>query len=99
MAKEILEHLGIPERETLQVKRFADGEIFVKILDTIRGKDVYVIQSTSPPVNDMLMELLLIISTARRASAKRITAIIPYYGWEFFFSTSAGRLWGEQQDF
>ena len=65
----------------LQVKQFADGEIFVKILETIRGRDVFVVQSSSPPVNDNLMELLLIISTARRASAKRITAIIPYYGY------------------
>lgn len=80
LSKEILDKLGVPEKDTLQVKRFADGEIYVKILDTVRGKDVYVIQATSPPVNDNLMELLLVVSTARRASAKRITAIIPYYG-------------------
>ncbi|CAD7970144.1 unnamed protein product [Amoebophrya sp. A25] len=81
LSREILDKLGVPAKETLQVKRFADGEIYVKIMDTVRGKDVYVIQSTSPPVNDNLMELLLVVSTARRASAKRITAIIPYYGY------------------
>ncbi|CAD7923696.1 unnamed protein product [Amoebophrya sp. A120] len=81
LSAKILEKLGVPSKDTLQVKRFADGEVYIKILDTVRGKDVYVIQPTSPPVNDNLMELLLVVSTARRASAKRITAIIPYYGY------------------
>jgi len=76
----ILKHMDV-KKNPLRVRRFADGEVFVKIDETIRGKDVYLIQSTSPPVNEALMELLLSISTCRRASAKRITAIIPYFGY------------------
>jgi len=76
----ILKQMDI-SNNPLRVRRFADGEVFVKIDETIRGKDVYLIQSTSPPVNESLMELLLSISTCRRASAKRITAIIPYFGY------------------
>ena len=63
------------------IRKFADGEIFVKINENIRGEDLYIIQSTSPPVNDNLMELLIAIDAARRASAKRITAVIPYFGY------------------
>lgn len=63
------------------VKRFADGEVNIQFLDSLRGKDVYLIQPTSSPVNEHLMELLLMISTCRRASAKKITAVIPYYGY------------------
>ena len=63
------------------IRKFADGEIFVKINENIRGEDIYIIQSTSPPVNDNLMELLITIDAARRASAKRITAVIPYFGY------------------
>ena len=63
------------------IRKFADGEIFVKINENIRGEDVYIIQSTSPPVNDHLMELLITIDAARRASARRITAVIPYFGY------------------
>ncbi|OXB70815.1 UNVERIFIED_CONTAM: hypothetical protein H355_011102 [Colinus virginianus] len=63
------------------VKRFADGEVNIQFLDSLRGKDVYLIQPTSTPVNEHLMELLLMISTCRRASAKKITAVIPYYGY------------------
>eukprot|EP00190_Bangiopsis_sp_CCMP1999_P007576 CAMPEP_0198725214 /NCGR_PEP_ID=MMETSP1475-20131203/2563_1 /TAXON_ID= ORGANISM="Unidentified sp., Strain CCMP1999" /NCGR_SAMPLE_ID=MMETSP1475 /ASSEMBLY_ACC=CAM_ASM_001111 /LENGTH=350 /DNA_ID=CAMNT_0044486949 /DNA_START=200 /DNA_END=1252 /DNA_ORIENTATION=+ len=64
-----------------EIKRFSDGEVFVSIKENVRGKDVFVIQSTCPPVNDNLMELLVIIDTLKRASAKRITAVIPYYGY------------------
>jgi ribose-phosphate pyrophosphokinase len=63
------------------VRRFADMEIFVEILEIVRGADVFVIQSTSFPANDHLMELLIIIDALRRASARRITAVIPYYGY------------------
>ena len=63
------------------VKRFADMEIFVEIQENVRGEDVFVIQSTSFPANDNLMELLIIIDALRRASARRITAVIPYYGY------------------
>jgi len=63
------------------VRRFADNEIFVEILENVRGSDVYVIQSTSFPANDHLMELLIITDALRRASARRITAVIPYFGY------------------
>src|ERR1700726_2504537 len=63
------------------VRRFADKEIFVEILENVRGTDVFVIQSTSYPANDHLMELLIIIDALRRASARRITAVVPYFGY------------------
>ena len=64
-----------------QVKRFADMEIFVEILENVRGQDVFVVQSTSFPANDNLMELLILIDALKRSSARRITAVIPYYGY------------------
>ena len=64
-----------------QVKRFADMEIFVEIQENVRGRDVFVIQSTSFPANDNLMELLILLDALKRASAARITAVIPYYGY------------------
>ncbi len=64
-----------------QVRRFADQEIFVEIQENVRGEDLFVIQSTSYPANDNLMELLIIIDAARRSSARRITAVIPYFGY------------------
>jgi len=63
------------------VRRFADEEIFVEILENVRGEDVFVVQSTSYPANDNLMELLICIDALRRASAKRITAVLPYFGY------------------
>jgi ribose-phosphate pyrophosphokinase len=63
------------------VRRFADMEIFVEILENVRGEDVFVVQSTSFPANDHLMELLIMIDALRRASARRITAVMPYYGY------------------
>ena len=63
------------------VKRFADGEIYIEINENIRGNSVFVIQSTSNPANDNLMELLLVIDALKRSSAKNITAVIPYYGY------------------
>jgi ribose-phosphate pyrophosphokinase len=65
----------------IQVRRFSDGEIFVEIGENVRGKDVFVMQSTCSPVNDNLMELLIIMDALRRASARRITAVMPYYGY------------------
>jgi len=80
LAEAISSYVGVNLSDAT-IKKFADGEIFVKINENIRGEDLYIIQSTSPPVNDNLMELLIAIDAARRASAKRITAVIPYFGY------------------
>jgi ribose-phosphate pyrophosphokinase len=80
LAKEICAYLCIPLGSAL-VKRFSDGEINVEIRDNVRGVDVFVIQPTSPPVNDHLMELLILMDALKRASAKRVTAVLPYYGY------------------
>ncbi len=80
LATDICEHLGISLGDAL-VKRFSDGEVRVKINENVRGKDVFVIQPTSPPANDNLMELLIMIDALKRASANRITAVMPYYGY------------------
>ncbi len=80
LAEEIGENLG-KKLIDAAVRKFSDGEINVHVKETVRGKDMFVIQSTSPPVNDNLMELLIIIDALKRASAKRITAVIPYYGY------------------
>jgi ribose-phosphate pyrophosphokinase len=73
------------------VRRFADQEIFVEIQENVRGEDVFVVQSTSFPANDNLMELLIIIDALKRASARRITAVIPYYGYARQDRKSLGR--------
>ena len=80
LAKKICDGLNVSKTEVL-VGRFSEGEIQVQIKENIRGKDVYIIQPTCPPVNDNLMELLILIDAARRASADRITAVLPYYGY------------------
>jgi ribose-phosphate pyrophosphokinase len=80
LAEAIAAHLKIPLAKA-QVRRFADMEIFVEIMENVRGTDAFVIQSTSYPANDHLMELLIIIDALRRASARRITAVIPYFGY------------------
>lgn len=80
LAKSIAKSLGLPLGDA-EVTQFSDGEISIKINETIRGADVYIIQSTSAPVNDNLMELLIMIDAMKRASAGRITAVIPYYGY------------------
>lgn len=80
LAREIGKWLGL-ELTKASVRRFADNEIFVEVLENVRGSDVYVIQSTSYPTNDHLMELLIITDALRRASARRITAVIPYFGY------------------
>ena len=80
LAKKICRHLNIPLTKVLAA-RFSEGEIRVKIEENIRGKDLFIIQPTCPPANENLMELLIIMDAARRASAKRITAVVPYYGY------------------
>jgi ribose-phosphate pyrophosphokinase len=74
-----------------QVRRFADMEIFVEIQENVRGKDTFVVQSTSYPANDHLMELLIMVDALRRSSARRITAVIPYFGYARQDRRSAGR--------
>ena len=80
LAKNIAKYLGV-ELVKADIKRFADNEVFVEVQENVRGEDVFVIQSTSFPANDNMMELLITIDTLRRASAKRITAVIPYFGY------------------
>ena len=80
LARAICRELKVPLAESF-IGRFSEGEIRVKINENVRGKDVFVVQSTCPPVNDNLMELLILIDALRRASARRITAVIPYYGY------------------
>jgi len=80
LAEAIAQYLKVPLARA-SVRRFADMEIFVEIGENVRGEDVFVIQSTSSPTNDHLMELLIIADALRRASARRITAVIPYFGY------------------
>jgi ribose-phosphate pyrophosphokinase len=90
LAEEIANHLGISLANT-NIGRFADQEINVEINESIRGEDVFIIQSTSYPTNDNLMELLVIIDALKRGSAKRITTVIPYYGYARQDRKSASR--------
>ena len=80
LADSITKFVGQP-LGSVDIRRFPDGEIFVKIVENIRGHDVFVIQSICPPPNENLMELLILIDAIKRASAARITAVIPYYGY------------------
>jgi ribose-phosphate pyrophosphokinase len=80
LAEEICRSIGVPLGEAT-VTSFPDGESFVKINENVRGADVFIIQSTCPPTNHHLMELLIMIDAARRASAARITAVMPFYGY------------------
>jgi ribose-phosphate pyrophosphokinase len=80
LAQAVSDHLDVPLTKA-QVKRFPDNEIWVTIDENVRGEDVFVIQSTSYPANDNLMELLICIDALKRASAKRITAVMPYFGY------------------
>jgi len=80
LAQAIASGLGLPLTKTV-VRRFADMEIFVEIQENVRGSDVFILQSTSYPANDHLMELLIITDALRRSSARRITAVIPYFGY------------------
>jgi ribose-phosphate pyrophosphokinase len=80
LASRIAKHLTLPLSK-IQAGRFSDGEIAMEIMENVRGRDVYIVQSTCPPVNDNLMELLVMADALRRASAARITAVIPYFGY------------------
>ncbi len=80
LSQEIADYLGL-KLINAEVKKFADMEVFVEIKENVRGEDIFVIQSTSYPANDNIMELLIAIDALRRASAKRITAVIPYFGY------------------
>ncbi len=80
LAREICEKMNIPLGNAL-VTRFSDGEINIQIMDNVRGRDVFVVQPTASPVNRHLMELLIMIDALKRASAARITAVLPYYGY------------------
>src|SRR6202045_4709791 len=80
LAREVCEHLGVRLGEA-EVGRFPDGEVMVEVRQNVRGGDCFVIQSTCTPPNENIMELLLLMDALRRASAKRITAVIPYFGY------------------
>ncbi len=80
LAQKICKYLDIPLGECT-IKRFSDGEVFIEIKENVRGADVFIIQPTCPPVNEHLMELLIMVDATRRASARRITAVVPYYGY------------------
>ena len=80
LSKSVSDYLG-ENLTNASIQRFADDEVYVEIKENIRGEDVFVIESLSHPANDNLMELLVIMDALKRASAKRITAVIPYYGY------------------
>jgi ribose-phosphate pyrophosphokinase len=80
LAQEIARHLTVPLGRVF-VGRFSDGEVNIELMENVRGRDVFIVQPTCPPANDTLMELLVMIDACRRASAARITAVVPYYGY------------------
>lgn len=80
IVQEISCYLGL-DLGKIKIKRFADGEIYVQLQESVRGCDVFLVQPTCPPANENLMELLVMIDACRRASAKTITAVIPYFGY------------------
>ena len=90
LTEAIAAYLGVPLTRC-QVRRFADMEIFVEILENVRGKDAFIVQSTSFPANDHLMELLIMTDALRRSSARRITAVIPYFGYARQDRRASGR--------
>src|SRR5580692_8964323 len=90
LAEAIAAKLALPLVKA-NIRRFSDNEIFVEILENVRGEDMFVLQSTSFPANDHLMELLITIDALRRASARRITAVMPYYGYARQDRKTAGR--------
>ncbi|MBF2079643.1 MAG: ribose-phosphate pyrophosphokinase [Synechococcales cyanobacterium T60_A2020_003] len=90
LSKEVARYLGMDLGPMVR-KRFADGELYIQIQESIRGCDVYLMQPTCHPVNDHLMELLIMVDACRRASARQITAVIPYYGYARADRKTAGR--------
>jgi ribose-phosphate pyrophosphokinase len=90
LSQEIARYLGL-DLGPMIYKRFADGEVYIQIQESIRGSDVYLIQPTCHPVNDNLMELFIMIDACRRASARQITAVMPYYGYARADRKTAGR--------
>ena len=90
LSQDICDHIGLPQGDTY-IQRFSDGEIFLQVKETIRGLDTFFIQSTSAPANDNLMELLIFNDAAKRASARNICAVIPYFGYARQDRKSAGR--------
>ncbi len=80
LAEEIAKYLRLPISDA-EVSRFSDGEVFMRVNENVRGADVFIVQPTCPPVNDSLMELLIMTDALKRASAHRITAVLPYYGY------------------
>ncbi len=90
LGKEIAKELGL-ELSSISIKPFADGELYVQIQESVRGFDVFLVQATHPPVNENLMELLIIIDALRRASARSINVIMPYYGYARQDRKAAGR--------
>ena len=80
LARAICEYLKLPLGQW-RLERFADGEVYCQVLENVRGTDVFVVQPTSPPVNEHLMELLIAVDALKRSSAARITAVLPYYGY------------------
>ena len=80
LAEEIAQYLHVPLGNA-EVSRFSDGEVFVQINENVRGTDVFIVQPTCPPVNDSLMELLIMLDAFKRSSAHRVTAVLPYYGY------------------
>src|SRR5437867_12616751 len=80
LSKEIADHLGVPLSE-VKIARFASSEVYVRADNSVRGADVFVIQTHCAPINETIMEQLVMIDAMKRASAKRITAVVPYYGY------------------
>jgi ribose-phosphate pyrophosphokinase len=80
LAHDIARHLSVPLGRA-EVGRFSDGEVTVELMDNVRGRDVFIVQPTCPPANDNIMELLVMVDACRRASAERITAVVPYFGY------------------
>jgi ribose-phosphate pyrophosphokinase len=98
LASQVAEHLGVPLGLSV-TSRFNDGEVNIKFNESIRGADVFIVQPTCSPVNDSLMELLLMVSAARRSSAATITAVIPYFGYKRSVGRPHAMLGGHQQGY